>query len=79
MKYKLDIKRDVDYDGHPDDEDCGYILNLVYGWRFSDDSSPSHVKGFDSMKELRDEIKNNVSKCNCKECLEGIAKDSASK
>lgn len=79
MKYKLDVKRDVDLDGQEDDPDCGYILNLVFGWRFSDDPTPSHVKGFDSMGELRDDAKNNVSKCNCKECLDGIAKDSASK
>jgi 23S rRNA G2445 N2-methylase RlmL len=44
-RYKLDVKRDVDAD-----ED-GYILNLPYGFRFDDDIV--HVRGYDTMKELR--------------------------
>ena len=82
MQYKLDIARDVDHDGHPDDEDCGYILNLPHGWQFADSnysslgwkgSAGGHSKGFDSMKDLRDEVKNNVCACDCGKCEEGIA------
>jgi hypothetical protein len=62
-KYKLDVKRDVDTD-----EPGSFILNLVYGWRFYDDLV--HVRGYDSMKELRDAVKTDVIPCTCRECIE---------
>ena len=63
MKYKLNIKRDVDVDGY--DDTVSYILNLPYGFRFDEDGN--HVKGYDSMKELRADLKY-IEKCGCKEC-----------
>jgi hypothetical protein len=66
VKYKLNVTRDVDTD-----EPGVYILNLSSGWRFDEPSSPNdrvHVKGFDSMKELRDDIKYNVIPCDCSGC-----------
>lgn len=62
MKYKLDIARDVDPDG-----DLGFILNLPYGFRFYDDIV--HVKGYDTMAELRRSAKIEVIPCDCEECL----------
>ena len=59
-RYKLDVKRDVDVD-----QDV-YILNLPYGFRFDDDLV--HVRGYDSMKELRQAVKNDVIPCDCNEC-----------
>lgn len=59
-KYKLDVVRDVDAD-----ED-GYILNLPNGFRFDDDLV--HVRGFDTMKELRAAVKTDVIPCNCSGC-----------
>lgn len=61
MKYKLDVARDVDTD-----EPGSYILNLPNGFRFDDDLV--HVRGFDTMRELRDAVKNDVIPCNCKGC-----------
>ena len=66
MKYKLDVARDVDRD-----EPGVFILNLPKGWRFDEESSNqnrSHVRGYDSMKELRDDIKHNVIPCDCFGC-----------
>ena len=66
MKYKLNAARDVDTD-----EPGVYILNLPKGWRFDEFSSPEdvpHVRGYDSMRELRDDIKHNVIPCNCTHC-----------
>jgi len=66
MKYKLNVKRDVDTD-EPD----VYILNLPKGWRFDEDSREddrSHVRGYDTMKELREDIKYNVIPCDCGSC-----------
>lgn len=61
MAYKLNIKRDVDED------DEVFILNLPNGYRFFDDVV--HVRGFDSIQEIRDSIKNGeVIKCNCSDC-----------
>lgn len=63
MKYKLNISRDVDTD-EPDN----FILNLPYGFRFYDDIV--HVKGFDSIREIRAAIKNGeVVPCDCNECV----------
>lgn len=66
LKYKLDVKRDVDPDG-----DDGFILCLPFGWRFYDDLV--HVRGYDTMKELRDDVKWTVIPCDCDECTQAIA------
>jgi hypothetical protein len=68
MKYKLNVKRDVDTD-----EPGVFILNLPNGWRFDDNDGHrpgdySHVRGYDSMKELRDDIKHAVIPCQCADC-----------
>jgi hypothetical protein len=65
--YKLNKARDVDTD-----EPGVYILNLPKGFRFDEHTSPddrSHVMGFDSMRELRDAVKNMVIPCDCKYCI----------
>ena len=67
MQYKLNIERDVDTD-----EPGSYILNLPRGFRFDEHSSPndrSHVRGYDSMKELRADIKHSVIPCDCSGCI----------
>jgi len=66
MKYKLDIKRDVD--GQAGD----YLLWLPHGFRFSDEIV--HVRGFDTIAEIRKSAKEDVVECDCKECLDFIAK-----
>lgn len=68
MKFKLNVKRDVDTD-----EPGVFILNLPKGWRFDDQQGSrhddySHVRGYDSMKELRADIKYSVIACQCKSC-----------
>jgi hypothetical protein len=63
MKYKLNVARDVDTD-----EPGSYILNLPRGFRFDDDMV--HVRGYDTMRELREAVKNEVIQCNCKGCTE---------
>lgn len=66
MKYKLNVARDVDTD-----EPGVYILNLPRGWRFDEPSASndrSHVRGYDSMKELREDTKYSVVPCNCTGC-----------
>jgi hypothetical protein len=65
MKYKLDVKNDVDVDGYGDE--VSYILNLPYGFRFYDDLV--HVRGYDTMKELRQSAKDDVIACDCKDCI----------
>jgi 23S rRNA G2445 N2-methylase RlmL len=65
--YKLNKARDVDTD-----EPGVYILNLPRGFRFDEHSTPDdrqHVMGFDSMRELRDAVKNMVILCDCKYCI----------
>jgi 23S rRNA G2445 N2-methylase RlmL len=64
MKYKLNVKRDVDTD-----EPGVYILNLPYGYRFDDEVI--HTRGYDSMKEVRAAAKNDVISCDCAGCLRG--------
>jgi hypothetical protein len=59
-KYRLNVARDVDQD-----EDT-FMLNLDYGWRFYDDLV--HVRGFDSMADLRAAVKTDVIPCECSEC-----------
>ena len=65
MSYKLNIARDVDTD-EPDN----FILNLPHGFRFYDDIY--HVKGYDSIREIKAAIKNGeVIPCDCDDCKEG--------
>jgi hypothetical protein len=64
MKYQLDVARDVDTD-----EPGVFILNLPGGWKFDHDVySLEHVRAYDSMKELRKDIKSGVVPCDCEEC-----------
>jgi len=70
MKYKLDVSNDVDVDGYGDD--VAYMLNLPYGFRFSDEIV--HVRGYDTMAELRASVKTDVIPCDCPDCLKGLAK-----
>lgn len=64
MKYKLDIKRDVDgYEGD-------YLLWLPFGFRFSDEVV--HVRGFDTIAEIRKAAKTDVVVCDCDECKKSI-------
>lgn len=70
MNYKLNVKTDVDV------FDDAIMLHLQYGWKFADDpTQPCHVRGFDTMKELKAYIKGGVITCDCKECLEWLAKN----
>ena len=69
-KYKLNVARDVDTD-----EPGVYIMNTIPGWRFDYDQwDYNHVWAFDSMKELRDAVKNDVIPCDCQECQKALAK-----
>jgi hypothetical protein len=71
-KYKLDVKNDVDDDGGE-----GFVLNLRYGFRFSDDIV--HVRGYDTMQELKESVKNDVVPCDCQSCKEGLMKQRIAK
>jgi len=62
-RYPLDIARDVDPDGAE-----GFILNLIFGWRFVDDLV--HVRGYDTLAELRKSARFDVIRCSCVSCLE---------
>jgi len=64
MKYKLDISRDVDNDGD------GYMLWLPFGFRFSDDLV--HVRGFDTIAEIRKAANTDVVECDCDDCKQNI-------
>lgn len=66
MKYKLDVARDVDVDGYGDK--VSYILNLPNGFRFYDDMV--HIRGYDTMTELRLSAKNDTIPCNCASCTQ---------
>jgi len=61
-KYKLNVTRDVDSDGN-----VGFILNTPYGWRFYDEVV--HVRGYDTMEELRRAAKQDVISCDCESCI----------
>ena len=67
MKYKLNLARDVDVDGHSEDE-MSYILNLPNGFRFDDDLV--HTRGYDTMMELRHAAKTDIISCNCTSCTQ---------
>lgn len=64
MKYKLNVSRDVDVDGYGDDK--AYILNLPKGFRFDDDLV--HVRGYDTMSDLRQSVKTDIILCTCSGC-----------
>jgi len=69
MKFKLDIARDVDTD-----EPGVYIMNLPGGWKFNHDPFDlCHTRAYDSMKELRADIKHSVEPCACAECKRMIS------
>ena len=70
MKYKLDIKRDVDIEGGMFSDCVDYILNLPHGFRFADDLV--HVRGYDSLNELKQSAKSDVIPCDCKDCKENM-------
>jgi hypothetical protein len=65
-KYKLNFKRDVDTD-----EPGVLILNLPAGFRFYDDEV--HVRGYESMAELKDAVKYDIIPCDCKQCQKELA------
>ena len=67
MKYKLDVQRDVDVD-----EGGGLMLWLPVGFRFYDDLV--HVRGFDTLKEVRKAAREDVIVCDCAECRQLAAK-----
>ena len=71
MKYKLNVARDVDTD-----EPGVFILNLPGGWKFTHDPMAlCHTYAYDSMKELREDIKSSVVEpCDCVECKRMLAK-----
>jgi len=71
MKYKLDISRDVDDDGD------GYMLWLPFGFRFSDDLV--HVRGFDTIAEIKEAAKRDVVSCDCEDCKLNIKELEAKK
>ena len=66
-KYKLDVKRDVDPNGD------AFMLWLPFGWRFYDEIV--HVRGYDTMKELREDVRSGwmIIPCDCDECTQAIA------
>jgi hypothetical protein len=66
MKYKLNVKRDVDVCSSMFGDYTDYMLNLPNGFRFDDEIV--HIRGFDSMAELRQAAKNDVILCDCKDC-----------
>jgi len=72
MPYKLNIKRDVDVEGYLRSDGTGvdYILNLPHGFRFSDEIV--HVRGYDTMAELKQSAKSDVIPCDCHDCKENM-------
>jgi hypothetical protein len=63
MKYILNLKRDVD---GPEGD---YLLWLPHGFRFSDEIV--HVRGFDTIAEIRKAAKEDVVVCDCQDCKIG--------
>jgi hypothetical protein len=72
MKYKLNIKNDVDVCSSRFSDLTDYILNLPYGFRFSDEVV--HIRGYDSMAELKASAKVDVVPCDCPDCMRGLEK-----
>jgi hypothetical protein len=66
-KYKL-RQQDIDQDQD------GLILNLPWGYRFDDNGE--HVRGFDTITELRSEIKY-IKPCTCADCQKYAGTDKA--
>lgn len=66
-KYELnpaqEVYVDVDYYGSGQRK---YILSLPYGYKIRGENI--HVKGYDTMDELKKEAINNVAPCDCGEC-----------
>jgi hypothetical protein len=60
-KFKLNVQRDVDVD-----YGGGLMLHLPFGWRFYDDLV--HVRGFDTLAEVRAAAREDVVPCDCAEC-----------
>lgn len=53
-----------------DERDLGnsLIVTLNRGWQFSTDPRmPEHVRGFDSVREARETVRNTVP-CDCRDC-----------
>jgi len=71
-KYKLDVKNDVDVCTSRFSDDTDYLLHLPYGFRFSDEVV--HIRGFDSMKEVKEAAKKDVVPCDCENCKQGLQK-----
>jgi predicted neutral ceramidase superfamily lipid hydrolase len=76
-KYKLNVKNDVDVCTSRFSDDTDYLLHLPYGFRFSDEVV--HIRGFDSMKELKEAAKKDVVLCDCQNCKEGLMKQRIAK
>jgi hypothetical protein len=76
-KYKLNVKNDVDVCTSRFSDDTDYLLHLPYGFRFSDEVV--HIRGFDSMKELKEAAKKDVVPCDCQNCKEGLMKQRIAK
>ena len=76
-KYKLNVKNDVDVCTSRFSDDTDYLLHLPYGFRFSDEVV--HIRGFDSMKELKEASKKDVVPCDCQNCKEGLMKQRIAK
>ena len=69
-RYPLNVARDVDTD-EPDT----FIMNLISGWKFNHDQFfAEHIRAFDTMKELRAELKDWVVPCDCEQCRSEIAR-----
>ena len=70
MNFKLDVARHVDTD-----EPGVFILNLPVGFKFTHDPMNfEHVRAYDTMKELRADIKMSIEKCDCAGCKHWLLK-----
>ena len=76
-KYKLNVANDVDVCSSRFSDDTDYILNLPYGFRFSDEVV--HIRGYDSMAELKQSAKIDVVPCDCQDCKHGLQKQRIAK
>jgi hypothetical protein len=69
--YKLNVKRDVDVHsrisfGYFGNDGVDYMLTLPVGFCIWE--SGEHTAGFDTMRELRLAVKNDVKQCDCADC-----------
>ena len=60
-KYVLNVEKDVD--GREGD----FLLWLPYGFRFYDEVV--HVRGYDTMEELKKSADEDVVPCGCNDCV----------